>query len=115
MNISDSAPIQTILTAIGKNLTQRARQMGLKKKDLAELADVNQNTITAILRGGDLKISTLIKVTRVLDDTEWLLPLLEKPEPTPLEKLNLSGQKLKDKLPINKPAPRRMGRKLNSD
>ena len=110
---SGNAPIGAILQVIGENLTQRARRAGLKKKKLAELADVNQNTITAILRGGDLKLSTLIRVTRALGDTAWLLPLLEAPMPTPLETLKSSGQKPGKKVSARKPAPRLIGRKYS--
>ncbi len=114
MSIDSNAPIEAILTLIGQNLTQQAKQIGLKKKDLADLADVNQNTITSILRGGDLKVSTLIRVTRVLGDTAWLAPLLETPGPTPLQALKHSGTRLKRKNQVDKPAPRRIGRKFTS-
>ena len=49
---------------------------GHEKKDLAALAGVNQNTITAILAGGDLKVSTLIRISLALDDTQGLQLLI---------------------------------------
>jgi len=65
------------------HIEAKMKQAKLKKKDLARMADVNQNTITAIMSGGDMKLSTLIRVTRALDDTEWLLSLLEQPQEYP--------------------------------
>lgn len=84
MNINQNVPIESLLKAISEHLDVRTKQAGLKKKDLAILAGVNQNTITAILAGGDLKVSTLIQITRALDDTQWLQLLIETPPPRPL-------------------------------
>jgi transcriptional regulator with XRE-family HTH domain len=110
MNTSEKAPIESILEAIGEHLGARAKQASLKKKDLAALADVNQNTITAIMAGGDLKVSTLIRLSRVLNDTEWLSFFLETPKPTPLEQLKLSQKNQKKNKSKLKPAARKMGR-----
>ena len=109
MNTRVSAPIGTLLQQISVHIEAKMKQVGLKKKDLARMADVNQNTITAIMSGGDMKLSTLIRVSRVLDDTEWLLLLLDQPQESPLEQL----KKKPSKTPVllNKPSARPMGRK----
>lgn len=83
MNTNQNVPIESLLKAISEHLSVRTKQAGLKKKDLAALAGVNQNTITAILAGGDLKVSTLIRISRALDDTQWLQLLIETPHPRP--------------------------------
>ncbi len=84
MNINQNVPIESLLKAISEHLNVRTKQAGLKKKDLAALAGVNQNTITAILAGGDLKVSTLIRISLALDDTQWLQLLIETPQPPSL-------------------------------
>jgi transcriptional regulator with XRE-family HTH domain len=110
MKISQNSPIESLLNAIGSNLTSRTKQAGLKKQDLAALADVSQNTITSILSGGDMKVSTLIRLTRALNSTEWLSPLIDEPAPSPLQQLRSAKRR---KSPANlseKPATRPMGR-----
>lgn len=82
MNIDQNVPTEALLKAISEHLNVRTKQAGLKKKELAALAGVNQNTITAILAGGDLKVSTLIRISRALDDTQWLQRLIETPRPS---------------------------------
>ncbi len=77
------------------------------------MADVNQNTITAIAAGGDLRVSTLIRLSRVLGDVRWLLPLIEDPKPTPLEQLRVSVRNKDVDTVEKKPEARRMGRKFN--
>lgn len=113
MNINENASIESILKAIGDNLMLKAKQAGLKKKDLAALAAVNQNTITAISAGGDLRVSTLIRLTRVLGDSSWLLPLIEEPAPTPLQQLQVSVQKMNTSTASKKPEARRIGRQFS--
>ncbi|MCP3665087.1 MAG: helix-turn-helix domain-containing protein [Gammaproteobacteria bacterium] len=109
MNIYNNAPIDSILKTIGEHLADRTKSAGLKKKDLAALAEVNQNTITAVLAGGDLKVSTLIRLSRVLGDTQWLNSLLSPIQPTPLERFNGTNTHSR---PANPPPARRpMGRK----
>lgn len=83
MNINQNVPTEALLKAISEHFNVRIKQAGLKKKELAALAGVNQNTITAILAGGDLKVSTLIQISRALDDTQWLQLLIEKPRSRP--------------------------------
>ena len=110
MKSNQGAPIQSLLQAIGSNLASRTKQAGFKKQDLAALADVSQNTITSILSGGDMKISTLIRLTRVLGSTEWLSTLIEEPASSPLQQLQSSSRR---KLPANlslKPTARPIGR-----
>jgi len=109
MNTKASAPINTLLQQISVHIEAKMKQAGLKKKDLARMAEVNQNTITAIMSGGDMKLSTLIRVTRVLDDTAWLLSLLEHPQQSPLERLNKATSKAQ--VLLDKPSARAMGRK----
>ncbi len=108
MNIKATAPIDTLLQQISVHIEAKMKQARLKKKDLAKLAEVNQNTVTAIMSGGDMKLSTLIRVTRVLGDTEWLLSLLEQPQKSPLERLNKSI--IKAQVLLDKPSAKTMGR-----
>ncbi len=113
MNIKAAAPIDTLLQQISIHIEAKMKQAGLKKKELAKLAEVNQNTVTAIMSGGDMKLSTLIRVTRVLGDTEWLLLLLEQPQKSPLERLNKASRKAQvhlEQVGLDRPSARVMGR-----
>lgn len=115
MNTTDTAPIESILEAVGQHLAQQAKQAALKNKDLAAMADVSPNTITAVFSGGDFKLSTLIRLSRVLGDSRWLEPLLESPQPTPLEQLQGANSKKTSVFKNQKPAARRMGRRFSED
>src|SRR5690349_7767742 len=87
-----SAPIDNLLLTIGSNLITRTKQQGMDRLDLARLADLNRNTVGAALSGGDIKLSTLIRLTRALGYSNWLEPLLAIPEPSPMEQLRASQQ-----------------------
>lgn len=87
METSLNAPIDSILKAIGENLALRLKQSRVSQKELAEATGLNRNTIHATLSGCDVKLSTLIRITRYMDSREWLIPLLELPPVSPMEKL----------------------------
>jgi len=108
MNIKTTAPIDTLLQEVSVHIEAKMKRAGLKKKELAKLAEINQNTVTAIMSGGDMKLSTLIRVTRVLGDTQWLLSLLEQPQQSPLERLNKATTNAP--VHLDKPSARAMGR-----
>lgn len=119
MQTTQNAPIEALLEAIGNNLEKRTKQMKLNKLNLAKLADLNRNTVGAALSGSDMKLSTLIRLTRTLGYTDWIKPLIETPAPTPMEQLasrSKSSPKLyrtvrDEALTYRKPASRPMGRK----
>lgn len=107
MQITENAPIETLLKEIGKNLERLTRQSGLDRLKLAELSDLNRNSVGSALSGGDMKLSTLIRITRSLGYTSWLQPLIEMPPPSPMEKLN--GQRKANA--VEGPASRKIGRR----
>ena len=109
MNTKATAPIDALLQQISVHIEAKMKQAGLKKKELANLAEINQNTVTAIMSGGDTKLSTLIRVTRALGDTQWLLSLLEQPKTSPLERLNKTISN--SQVVLDKPSARTMGRR----
>lgn len=111
MNINSNAPIDSVLLAVSERLAVLTRRAGLKKKQLAELAGVNVNTITAVMSGGDMKLSTLIRLSRVLGDTEWLQVLIDEPQPSPMEQLRKVSKRTSITTSAKRPAARRMGRK----
>lgn len=97
MQISQNAPIEALLQEIGKNLTQLSRQAGLDRLKLADLSDLNRNTVGSALAGSDMKLSTLIRLTRALGYTSWMHPLIETPPPSPMDQLK-RAQKTKTKV-----------------
>ena len=112
MQTNRNAPIETLLRTIAENLEKRAKQTKQDKQDLARLADLNRNTISAALSGNDMKLSTLIRLTRVLGFTDWLLPLLDAPIQSPMEQLakkRKSGNR--EPFESQRPMSREMGRR----
>lgn len=118
--------IGQLLATIAANLVTRTRQAGMDRLDLARIADLNRNTVGAALAGGDIKLSTLIRLTRALGYGEWLQPLLAPPEPSPMEQLRASQQGRRrrrkrtsdagtaDQVPVpGKPQSRTLGRGVN--
>lgn len=120
MQPSQSAPIDSILAEIGRNLELLAKQAGLDRLKLADLTDLNRNTVSKALAGRDMKLSTLIRLTRALGHTSWLLPLIESPAPSPIEILKQqreSGAKRAKEVSsetgnIGGPKSRKMGRNM---
>ena len=108
MKTTPSAPIESLLQAISEHLLHAAKRQGLQKQQLAELAGVNRNTITAALKGADMRLSTLIRLTRVLKDTDWILPLLTDPEESPLQQVKPIS-KVGRMPPVSRPAARPLG------
>ncbi len=119
MQITKNAPIEMLLKAISENLEKRANQVKLSRLDLAKLSDLNRNTVGSALSGSDMKLSTLIRLSRALGYTDWLEPLIETPTSTPMEQLAKKGKKasklhrVKDGrlLSKSKPASQILGRK----
>jgi hypothetical protein len=118
MQTTKNAPIEALLKAIGKNLENRTNQAKQDRLSLARLTDLNRNTVGAALSGRDMKLSTLIRLTRALGHTGWLTLLTETPTQTPMEQItnkSKPGYKLQKvrgdrSLTENKPASRPMGR-----
>ena len=111
MQVTPNASIDALLEAIGENLKQRARQANIDQKDLAHLADIHRNTVSAALSGNDIRLSTLIRLTRVLSFSDWIMPFLEEPTPSPLERLFKTKKLYNIDKSQNKPLSRKLGRK----
>jgi len=94
----------SLLEAVAENLKLRARQSGLGQQELAALA------------GKDVRLSTLIRLSRAVGFTDWLLPLLERPQPSPLQLLDANRQegrrsrRQKEGPEAERPAHRKQGR-----
>jgi plasmid maintenance system antidote protein VapI len=113
MQIEHNAPIEALMQAIGENLSQQAKRMHLDQTKLAQLTGLNRNTVGAALSGQDIKLTTLIRLTRVLGFSEWLIPLLESAAPSPLEELKKITKKDKrtsHSIQSVKPVSRKVGR-----
>lgn len=111
MKTNTNAPIEALLDIIGENMKQRAKQNKLDQKTLAQLADLNRNTVSAALSGNDIRLSTLIRLTRVIGYSDWLIPLLETPTPSPMETLSKTKKRLTTVEKQNKPNIRKLGRR----
>ncbi|WCL51001.1 helix-turn-helix domain-containing protein [Leptospira sp. GIMC2001] len=96
-----------MLKAIGENLNARLKLSNLNQQDIAKISDLNRNTISTALAGKDIKLSTLIRITRNLDFTDWLIPLLNPPPPSHLSQLSKSNKQ--SKFELVKPSSRKLG------
>lgn len=111
MQTTANAPIEALLETIGDNLRQRAKQAHIDQKSLASQADLNRNTISSALSGNDIRLSTLIRLSRVIGFPDWLLPLIEQPTPSPIERLSKTKRRfIQAKIQQNRPSHRKLGR-----
>lgn len=89
---STSAPVETLLRALGQRLKAEKRRWEqggrrLTDAELARTAGVARATITRLWQGQPVGTDTLVRVLRALNRLELLAPLLAEAEPTPLERL----------------------------
>lgn len=78
--IADHLTNDEVLAVIGQRLRQRRLERNLLIDDLAVHAGVNRKTVLALESGGDIRLSSLIKILRSLD----MLGLLEAAIPDSL-------------------------------
>ena len=69
---------------LGEQIRRARIDEELSQLDLARLANVNRNSVSALERGSGSSLTTLIRVLRALGRSEWLDTLAPDPGPSPL-------------------------------
>lgn len=69
---------------LGEQVRRARLSLQLSQADLAKLANLNRNSISALERGEGSSLSTLIRVARSLEREEWLDGFAPDPGPSPL-------------------------------
>ena len=70
--IADHLTNDEVLSVVGQRLRQRRLERNLLIDDLAVHAGVNRKTVLALESGGDIRLSSLIKILRSLDILSFL-------------------------------------------
>jgi transcriptional regulator with XRE-family HTH domain len=79
---------------LGDHLRRLRIDSGITQEQLADRADLSVKSVRALETGRGGKLSTLIRVLRVLDRDDWLDTLHPEPEVSPMRLLRESrGEK----------------------
>jgi transcriptional regulator with XRE-family HTH domain len=103
MKIENQTTPETIIMELGKRIAKLRIEQGITQAQVAERAGVAKRTIERIEAGGDIQLTTLIRLLRVLDLTNHLNLLIPEAMPSPMEMLKHQA----------KPRKRAVTKKLN--
>lgn len=81
-----------ILQKLGSRLKASRLQRNLSRDELARLAGLNRNTIANAEAGEDPRLSTLVKILRVLGRLETIDAFLPPPGVSPLQLMRTQGK-----------------------
>ncbi|OHB59892.1 MAG: transcriptional regulator [Planctomycetes bacterium GWF2_42_9] len=87
MKIEKKTSPETILLELGKRIANRRIEQGITQAQSAEQAGVGKRTIERIEAGGDIQLTTLIRLLGVLDLAGNLDQLIPEATPSPMEML----------------------------
>jgi transcriptional regulator with XRE-family HTH domain len=86
--VKDHRTTRELERDIGKHLRARRIDQGLRQVELAELANISTVTLSHLEAGKGANLSTVIKVLRALEATDWIDQLAPAPEFSPLAVLD---------------------------
>ena len=87
MKIEKQTAPETILLELGKRIANRRIEQEMTQAQYAEQAGVGKRTIERIESGGDIQLTTFIRLLRVLDLAGHLDQLIPEATPSPMEML----------------------------
>jgi putative transcriptional regulator len=93
MHISKQNTDATILAELGQRLARTRLERNITQQDLAIEAGVSKSTLERIESGGETRVSSLIRILRVLGLLDQLDQLVPEPLPSPIERLKLQGRR----------------------
>ena len=82
MKIEKKSSPKAVIQELGTRIARRRIERGLTQAEAAEQAGVGKRTIERIEAGGDMQLTTLIRLLRILDLTsqlDQLVPETERP------------------------------------
>lgn len=93
MKISGVNTDDAILAELGQRLARTRLERNITQNQLATEAGVSKSTVERIESGAETRLSSLIRMLRVLDLVDRLDQLVPEPLPSPIESLKLQGKR----------------------
>lgn len=108
MNI-DTAPVASLLKAMGQRLDTLRIKQGIKNEELAAQSGVNRNTLTRLWQGKPVSSENLFRVLRALGAINLVSEAVLEPPPSPIDLLDApqskKSSKAKTKVYSSRPKP----------
>jgi transcriptional regulator with XRE-family HTH domain len=92
MKIDSQLTDDTVLAELGRRLARTRLERNLTQAELGEEAGVGLATVQRLERGRPARLTSLIRVLRILGLLEALELLVPEPTPSPIERLKLEGR-----------------------
>ena len=92
MKITSQNTDDTVLGELGARLAHTRLERNLTQRELASEAGVGTATVERMEGGHTVKLSSFIRVLRVLGLLDGLDELVPEPTPSPIERLKLHGK-----------------------
>jgi transcriptional regulator with XRE-family HTH domain len=92
MKISSELADEAVLAELGRRLARTRLERNLTQVELGEEAGVGLATVQRLEDGQAARLSSLIRVLRVLGLLDVLELLIPEPTPSPIERLKLQGK-----------------------
>jgi transcriptional regulator with XRE-family HTH domain len=93
MKISGVNADDAILAELGQRLTRTRLERNTTQNQLATEAGVSKSTVERIESGAETRLSSFIRILRVLGLVDRLDQLVPEPLPSPIERLKLQGKR----------------------
>ena len=87
MKIEKKSAPEAVIQELGMRIARRRIEWGMTQAEAAEQAGVGKRTIERIEAGGDMQLTTLIRLLRVLDLTTHLDQLIPQTPISPMDML----------------------------
>jgi transcriptional regulator with XRE-family HTH domain len=87
MKIEKQSAPEAVIQELGTRIARRRIERGMTQAEAAEQAGVGKRTIERIEAGGDMQLTTLIRLLRVLDLTTHLDQLIPQTPISPMDML----------------------------
>jgi transcriptional regulator with XRE-family HTH domain len=92
MRIEPGLTDEAVLAELGSRLARARLERNLTQEELGDQAGVGRPTVQRLEAGEPIKVTSLIRVLRVLGLIEGLDRAVPEPVPSPIERLKLSGK-----------------------
>ncbi len=93
MRISEENTDAAVLAELGQRLARTRLERNITQQDLAIEAGVSKSTLERMESGAETRLSSVIRVLRVLGLLDRLDQLVPEPLPSPIERLKLQGRR----------------------
>lgn len=92
MRISNDKTDNAVLQELGQRLAHTRLERNLTQARVAHEAGLSPLTVLRLERGEAVKLTSLVRVLRVLGMLEALDRLIPEPTPSPIERVKLQGR-----------------------